>query len=69
MNNPQKKIKILNPLDPWEPIRFIYENKTYETEEPYFIVKEMAKENKKGLENFLILSLINGIVKKDLKLK
>jgi hypothetical protein len=42
------------------PIRFEYQEKTYETLEPYFLVSMMAKNKNMSIKNLLFLELLKG---------
>jgi hypothetical protein len=42
------------------PIRFEYQEKTYETYEPYFLISMMAKNKNMSIKNLLLLELLRG---------
>ena len=48
-------------------VRFEYQGKIYETEEPLFLIKEKAKLEKKSLSDYLLLNLL--IWQKDKKVE
>ncbi len=60
-------VKILSPkksvlseeIDKLSPVRFEYNGKIYETDEPYFIVLKMAKQKYMSIESFLYLKILD----------
>jgi hypothetical protein len=55
-----KKLGALN----LKPIRFRYNEKIYETEEPYFLIELMAKKEKLNIKEFLKKEIEKEIEKK-----